>query len=377
MKTIALVSNTAWSIYNFRAGLIRSLIKDGFRVVTIAPKDPFSDRLALMGCETFDIRIDNQGANFVADFFTLFQFWSSYRRLQPEVILHFTIKPNIYGSFAARFNGVPCLNTITGLGTAFIRESWLTYIARALYRVSQRWPTKVFFQNPDDMAFFVNQGLVKADRALQLPGSGINLTRFGVVPKPESDVTVFLLIARMLWDKGIGEFVAAAIKIRGERDDVKFQLLGALDVANRTAIPRIQIAEWESKGIVEYLGETDDVRPFIQRTDCVVLPSYREGTPRSLLEAIAMERPVITTDTVGCREVVDHGINGFLARVKDPDDLADKMREFIHLSRTSRLMMGRAGRIKAEKQFDEKIVIKKYSDAINEILPSVKQESDS
>jgi len=368
LTTVALSSNTAWYLFNFRAGLIRALLGRHFRVVIVAPQDEFSVRLAGMGCEVFDVRMDNMGSNPFFDARTLLIYRALYQRIRPAVALHFTVKPVIYGTLAARWAGVPCVSTVTGLGTAFLRDSWLTRVVERLYRVSQTWPEKVFFQNPDDLDLFVGRRLVSRNKVERLPGSGIDLSRFAVSPTPGNDAPVFLLIARLLWDKGVGEFVEAARRVKTRNPRTRFRLLGALGVANRTAISRDQVASWVQEGVVEYLGETDDVRPFIEAADCVVLPSYREGTPRTLLEAAAMGRPVITTDSVGCREVVENGVNGYLCQVKDAGDLADKMERFLALPLDALADMGRKGREKMEREFDERLVIDRYLAVIGEIL---------
>ncbi|WP_200953675.1 glycosyltransferase family 4 protein [Mesorhizobium sp. Root102] len=216
---------------------------------------------------------------------------------------------------------------------------------------------------------FVDAHLVHKERTALLPGSGIDLVRF--VPSSEvrtrSGAIVFLLMARLLWDKGVGEFIDAARLVRQELPGARFQLLGFLDVENRTAVSRRHVEQWVGEGLVEYLGSTDDVRPFLSAADCVVLPSYREGTPRSLLEAAAMGKPLIATDVPGCREVVDHAVNGFLCKVRDPDDLASKMIEFAMMDDASRVGMGARSRNKVERQFSETIVIEKYMRQIEKL----------
>lgn len=368
MKTVALSSNTTWYLYNFRIGTIRALIERHFRVVIIAPWDEFSLRLRALGCEVYDIEMDNKGSSPLADVKTFLAYRKMYRTLQPDLALHFTIKPNIYGALAARSLGLPCVNMVSGLGTAFIRESWLTRIVEQLYKLSQSWPHKVFFQNMDDLGLFVERGLVSAEKAERVPGSGVNLAQFVAAPPANNAATVFLLIARMLRDKGVVEFVEAARLVKARHPQIRFQLLGQLGVANRTAILREQVEGWVAEGVVEYLGETDNVMPYIAAADCIVLPSYREGISRILLEASAMARPIVATDVTGCREVVDDGVSGYLCKVKDPMDLADKLECMLSQSREQRAEMGRKGREKMQREFDEQIVIRRYLEVINEIV---------
>jgi len=360
--TIALSANTTWYLYNFRSGLIKALLARDERVVVIAPLDEYSARLERMGVEVIDLPMDNKGANPARDAMLLFAYIRLYRQLRPHLVLHNTIKPVIYGSLAARSLGVPFLNTITGLGTTFIREDWMTRVVERLYRISQRRASQVFFQNNDDLELFRHRRLVPQERVQCLPGSGVNLTHFSVKPSSQGE-PCFLLIARLLRDKGICEFVEAARKIRRKYPRARFQLLGQLGVANRTAITREELESWLAEGVVEYLGETDDVRPFIAQAHCVVLPSYREGLPRSLLEAGAMGRPLITTDAPGCREVVQDGENGYLCRLKDAEDLAEKILAFLKLSFDERCKMGLLSREKVSGEFDETIVIERYLEA--------------
>jgi glycosyltransferase involved in cell wall biosynthesis len=292
-----------------------------------------------------------------------------YREINPDLILHYTIKPVLYGSMAAEKLGIPFINNITGLGTAFIKSNWITWLVKRLYRLSQKNANHVFFQNDDDREFFSREKLIPEGVPQEvIPGTGIDTDHFQISPYPEKNPVIFLLIARMLWDKGVGEFVEAARQIKSAFSDVRFQLLGFLGVSNRTAISHQQIQVWEVQGIIEYLGETDDVRPFIVDADCIVLPSYREGLPRTLLEAGSMGRPIIATDVTGCRDVVEHGVNGYLCRARDANDLAEKMKDMIILSTNERQQMGLKGREKMEQNFDEKIVVQKIVDRIKSFL---------
>lgn len=370
LKSIVLSSNTTWYLYNFRIGTIRALIDRHFRVVIIAPWDEFSLRLRELGCDVYDIEMDNKGSSPIADAKTFLAYRKIYRTLQPDLALHFTIKPNIYGALAARSLGLPCINMVSGLGTAFICESWLTRIVERLYKLSQSWPHKVFFQNMDDLDLFVERRLVPTEKAERLPGSGVNLTQFVAASPAKNSAMVFLLIARMLRDKGVVEFVEAARLVKTRHPEVRFQLLGQLGVANRSAILREQVEGWVAEGVVEYLGETDDVAPYIANADCIVLPSYREGISRILLEASAMARPIVATDVTGCREAVDDGETGYLCKVKDPVDLADKLERMLLVSREQRAEMGRKGREKMQREFDEQIVIRRYLEVIGEIVKS-------
>ncbi len=370
-KKIIICVNTAWNLFNFRAGLIRALVAEGYEVVAVAPFDDYAKRLATLGCRFVTLPMDNQGTNPWRDTFLLFRFWWLLRSEQPAAFLGYTVKPNIYGSLAAHVLGIPVVNNIAGLGAVFIRNGWLVRVVRVLYRAALKRSCKVFFQNEDDRRLFIDYGLVNLAITGLLPGSGINLQRFSpvdeVVKKPHKGFR-FLLIARMLRDKGVGEYVEAARLLRQEGLDVECCLLGFLDVQNPAAISRAEMEAWVASGDVRYMGISDDVRTEIAEADCVVLPSYREGTPRTLLEAAAMGMPIVTTDAVGCREAVDEGVNGFLCKVGDAADLARCMRKMLALDSAHRAAMGAAGRRKMEQQFDDKIVIERYLEALRVIV---------
>lgn len=360
--------NTAWNLVNFRSGLIRAFVNHGYEVVAVAPYDEYAERLRDLGCRYVPLPMDNKGTNPIRDFFLYLKFCGLLRREKPSIFLGYTVKPNIYGSLAAHSVNIPVINNVAGLGTAFIRGGWLGWLVRQMYRVALSRSTVVFFQNNEDRQMFLSGGLVKAEITDQLPGSGIDLQRFLPKPLPNKKLLRFLLIGRMMRDKGVVEFVEAAriLKKRGVAAD--FCLLGFLDVKNQTAISRQQMDQWVQEGVIRYLGVSDRVNEEIAEADCVVLPSYREGTPRTLLEAAAMARPIVTTDTVGCREVVDNGVNGYLCQVRDPEDLAAKIEKMINLSPEERTAMGQSSREKAVRDFDEKIVIKKYLAAISAAL---------
>jgi glycosyltransferase involved in cell wall biosynthesis len=369
-KTVGIVINTSWNIFNFRLGLLEALRAEGHRIVCIAPRDEYSQKLQAMGFEYREVRINNKGTNPVEDAKLVCDFYRLYKEFRPDVLLHYTIKPNIYGSVAAGLLGIPVISNISGLGTVFLSDSLSSKIARLLYRVALRFPKKVFFQNAQDRELFIHSRLVKAKKTDLLPGSGIDTQRFAPREGRAPDGSVrFLFIARLVRDKGIVEYVEAAKKINDQYRDKKteFSILGAYYPGNPTAITEAQMRAWEEEGTVKYLGTSDDVASVIADVDCVVLPSYREGLSRVLLEAAAMAKPIVTTDVPGCREVVDDGVNGYLCRVKDADSLAEAMRKMVELGDDQRRETGQNGRKKIVREFDERIVIEKYRESIDEI----------
>ena len=338
-------------------------------MVFIAPYDNKYSELIKKEFEFFDISIDAKGINPISDFRTMLSLYKLYKKLDLDMVLNFTIKPNIYSSIVSGILGIKSISNITGLGTIFIKQSIVTKIAKLLYKVALGFNNKVFFQNNDDRSLFFEYNLVKYNKTDLLPGSGVDLNKFIPINKDtKSDKIIFLLIARLLKDKGILEYIEAIRILKSKYKMIEFQILGSVGVANKTAIIRGELDSWITDNLVKYLGTTDNVQDVIFKVDCVVLPSYREGTPRSLLEACAMEKPIIATNVVGCKEVVDDEINGYLCEVRNSKDLADKMEMMINLSDDERKTMGQAGRKKIVKEFDEKIVIDKYLDSIKEIL---------
>jgi glycosyltransferase involved in cell wall biosynthesis len=370
---VVICLNTAWNLVNFRSGLIRALVAKGYDVVAAAPPDAYVTRVVELGCRFVPLPMDNQGTHPGRDALLLWRFWQLFRHERPDVYLGYTVKPNVYGSLAARMLGIPVINNIAGLGTVFGKSGWLVRLVRGLYRMALGGSAKVFFQNGDDRRLFIASGLVREQRTDLLPGSGVDLTRFSATPLVPLDGTDrkfrFLLIARMLWDKGVGEYVEAAKLIKARWPQAECCLLGFVDVPNPAAISRAEMDDWVKQGDISYLGVSDDVRAEIAQADCIVLPSYyREGTPRTLLEAAAMGRPIITTDAVGCREVVDDEQNGYLCQPRDAADLAAKMEQMLSLTHQQRVEMGLRGREKMVAEFDEQIVISTYLAAIEAIL---------
>ena len=360
-KRIAIVSNVSWNLYNFRLSLMNAMRDAGFEVIAIAPYDNYSQKIIDAGFEFHDIKMNAQGINPLQDLRTTYQFYKLFKKISPDVLCQYTIKPNIYGSLMASILNIKMINNIAGLGTLFIKDTFITKIAKLLYKVSQSNADRVFFQNRDDFNFFVDKGIVNPLRCDVLPGSGVDTNRFIPHYKVESQKIRFLLIARMIWEKGIGEYVNAAREIKKTYPHVEFCLLGFLDVENPGAITKKEMDEWVNEGVINYLGVSDRVDEVIKSADCVVLPSYyREGTPKTLLESGSAGKPIITTDNVGCRDVVDDGINGYICEPRSWKDLAVKIEKFLALTHEERLEMGKRSREKIVREFDEKIVIDKY-----------------
>jgi len=358
---IAIVLNTSWNIYNFRLGLINSLLKNGHEVYAIAPYDEFSSKLIELGCKYEKVTMDSRGANPVKDFGLIIELYRIYRKVRPDIILHFTIKPNIYGTFAAKLLGIPTINNVCGLGTVFLNKGFVSVIARLMYKVAFKYPNTVLFQNDQDRRLFIDEQLIDEDRTDLVPGSGINPDKFIPVELPENKEFTFLLVSRLIHDKGIIEYINAIKELNQRGIKAKYQILGAIDEEHKRGIPSRIVESWIQQNLIEYLGRVRDVRRFIENADCIVLPSYREGTPRTLLEAASMARPIVTTNVAGCNNVVTDNYNGFLCNLKDSLDLADKMEKMINLPIERRREFGFRGRRHVEKEYNENLVIDKYN----------------
>jgi glycosyltransferase involved in cell wall biosynthesis len=282
--------------------------------------------------------------------------------------LHYTIKPNIYGTIAASWLNIPVINNVCGLGTMFLKDNLLSKVAILLYRIAFRFPKKIFFQNDDDRQLFLKRRIVSKKVSDLLPGSGIDTQIFSPSKaSAKKNKFTFLLISRLIYDKGILEYIEAIDVLKKEGIDAKFQLLGPIDVKHKRGIPEEMIQTWIEKGQVEYLGTTEDVRSFIENADCVVLPSYREGTPKTLLEAASMGKPIVATNVPGCNNVVVDGENGYLCNLRDSNDLALKMKNMLSLDNEEREKMGLKSREYVITNFDESLVINKYLESIEKI----------
>jgi glycosyltransferase involved in cell wall biosynthesis len=369
--TVVLSSNTAWSIANFRLGLARGLVKAGYHVVTTAPPDEHVARIEAAGLPFVPMPMNRKGRNPLEDLGLLWRYRQLLARLRPVAYLGWTIKPNVYGGMACRQLGIPSIHNIAGLGYAFAQENLLTRVARQLYRWGLGRADTIFFQNEEDRQLMLQAGIVPAERTQRLPGSGVDITQFAASAPPPLDGQPFrlLMCARLLREKGFADLVEAARLLRAQGRLIDIRLLGQFDVDNPSALSPQDVQTWVDQGWVTFLGGTDDVRPHIAAAHAVVLPSYyREGLPRILLEAASMGRPIITTDSVGCRDAIVDGQTGLLCRPQDPSDLAAQITRLLDLPEPERLAMGQRARQRVEQAFDEQIVVQQYLLALTRLL---------
>jgi glycosyltransferase involved in cell wall biosynthesis len=363
---IAIVLNTSWNIYNFRMNFVRTLLAEGHEVHTVAPEDNYTKYLREAGCTHHKVKMDSRGANPIKDSALIIELLMIYKKIKPDIILHYTIKPNVYGTLAASILRIPVINNVCGLGTVFLKNNLVSAIAIFLYKISFRFANRVFFQNPEDLKLFIDKKLVSEKAVDLVPGSGIDLKKFQPVSFNRNHKFTFLLISRLITDKGVMEYIEAVKKLRSTGIDARFQILGAIDPEHKRGIKTEIIDEWIESKTIEYLGTTDDVRQFIYKADCIVLPSYREGTPRTLLEAASSCKPIIATDVPGCNHVVVDNFNGLLCKLKDANDLAEKMKTMAGLKEEKLREFGVNGRSKMEAEYDESVVINKYLVALKQ-----------
>lgn len=351
---IILFANTAWYLYNFRLPLALALRARGCQVILASPAEaPYGARLEQAGFESLVIPFQRRGVRPLVELATLGKIIALYRRLRPDVVHHFTVKPVLYGSIAAHLSGVKTIiNAVPGLGYVFTAQGaqarLLRGLASALYRLALV-NTQVIFQNPDDLGSFVQAGLVNPRQAWLIRGSGVDVDWFTPSEEPQG-VPLVVLPARMLWDKGIAEFVEAAAMLRSGGVAARFALVGAPDAGNPSSVEVSQLERWKKQGLVEWWGWCEDMRAVYQAASIVCLPSYREGAPKTLIEAAACGRAVVTSDAPGCREVVQHGYNGLLTPLKDSAALADNLRSLITDAELRR-QMGANGRRRAVAEF--------------------------
>ncbi len=370
IKKIAFVSNSAWSVYNFRLDVIRALMHEGYAIIVIAPDDGYSAKLMVEGCLFTALDFNNKSENPLDDIRLYGQLKRLYKKLSPDFIFHYVAKPNIYGSLAAAALDIPSVAVVTGLGYPFARKNWLFYVIKILYSRALKKVKEVWFLNNDDAQIFVTEKLVNIHKVKVLPGEGVNTEHFraGAVSVPEKDKDdpfEFLMSTRLLKSKGISVFADAARLLKRKNYPVHFSLIGFFEKNHPDSITQEDIHQWEKEGLINYYGFADDVRPFLAKADCFVFPSfYNEGIPRCLLEAASMELPVITSNNRGCKEVILNNVNGYLCNIHDPFDLADKMEKMMLLPVEERGRMGRNGRQLVLKKFDVSKIIAEYTNTL-------------
>jgi glycosyltransferase involved in cell wall biosynthesis len=368
---VVVLANTTWFLFNFRLNLIRTLRDAGYEVIAISPADGYESRLVAEGIRHLHWPVDATGVNPLAELRCLRALHRLLQLAAPSLLLSYTPKANIYGALAATLLSIAVLPSVEGMGRVFIRESGMSWLVQRLYKLAFGRAARVFFLNNDDMTLFLKRKMVAQENAERLNGFGVDVERFKPPAMPLAEAAgpprVFLMAARLLWDKGVGEFVAAARQIKQQHPEVRFQLLGFVVQQDPCAVSIEEIEAWTAEGTIEFLGATDDVMPYLLAADCVVLPSYREGMPRILLEAASVAKPVIAADSIGCRDALIDGVSGLVCKPRDAADLAERLLQMIHMSSASRHEMGRQGRMLMLARFDERQVLERYLAVVKQV----------
>ena len=365
---IVISINTAWNIYNFRLTLIKSLLADGHEVIALAKSDNYVVKIESLGIPFYNIDLDPKSINPLKDLVLISEYYKLFNKIKPDLILSFTIKPNIFGNFAARLLNISTINNISGLGSIFIKKSMVTYIGKFLYRLSLFSSRHVFFQNNDDKSLFIKNKLVNSKITSVVPGSGVDTQKFNC-NRIKNRANKFLFVGRLISDKGVFEYLDAAVLVLAKYPKKEFLLVGELGSNNITAISKKQLEKYTNNFTqIKYLGKTDDIIKILRSVDVMVLPSYREGLSKSLIEAAALKLPIITTNVPGCRDIVEDGYNGFLCEIKSKSSLENEINRIIDLKEKERLQFGINGREKVIQKFTSQIVSNIYIDKINEII---------
>lgn len=373
---VVLFANTEWYLYNFRRSLALVLQQAGYEVILISPPGPYGEKLAALGLSWWPVPMDRRSLNPVRELRLLWHLWRLFRRARPDLVHGFTIKCAVYGALAARLAGIRArVNSVAGMGYVFTSNALKARLLRAPVRLLLRMSlggrgSRLILQNADDRALFESGGLFEPSRIRLIPGSGVDITRFRVRGESRGSGKPFvvLLAARLLWDKGLAEYADAARHLRDEGRDIRFLLAGKPDLGNPAAVPESRIRSWVDEGILEWRGHVEDMPELFQRADVVVLPSYREGLPKSLIEAAACALPLVATDVPGCRAVIDHDVNGLLVPPHDAVALAAAIARIQNDPAFAR-RLGLAARQRALAEFDERIVIRKTMDVYEEVIP--------
>lgn len=355
MSKILFLVNHDVVIYNFRLELVERLLNDGHEVIISSPYGERIEDLKALGCKYYDVDISRHGMNPIKELSLLRSYKKLIKKLKPDMVFAYTIKPNIYGAMACKSLRVPCVANITGLGTAVENGGFAQKLTVILYKLAFGKIQRVFFQNTENMQFFADKKIALGKHSL-LPGSGVNLERFVPIEYPNSEKTEFAFISRIMQEKGVDQYLEAAQRIHTRHPDTVFHVCGFCEQAYEEKLNKLS-----KDGVIVYHGMVRDIKSVLKNIHCTIHPTYYpEGISNVLLESSACARPIITTNRSGCREVIDDGVNGYIVNQKDSDDLVEKIEKFLALSWEERKNMGLAGRAKVEKEFDRQIVVEKY-----------------
>lgn len=363
---IALVANTCWNIFNFRKGLVNQFLSNGDEVIVFAPRDEYTTAIESWGVRWMDTPMESTGVNPINDLKYFRLLYRSFKSESPDIVLGFTIKSNIYSCLAGQLSRIPVICNVSGLGTVFLVKGFTGRVAIALYKLAFRFASYTFFQNDDDKALFTSHISLKENLVDILPGSGIDLTEYQASTSSPRNKIKCLMVARLIVEKGVREYAeAASFFVDDER--VSFTLIGKLDEDHTRSIAKEELDQWIASGWLDYHPHFHPIKEMMREHEVIILPSYREGTPRTLLEGAALGKALIASDVPGCRHVVKDGYNGFLFQLGDIKGLVDKIRLYMSLNEDEKIKMASNSRKHAEEYYDEKIVIRKYEEVIRRI----------
>lgn len=363
MKKVLMLGNHEIVIYNFRKELVERMIKEGYEVYVALPYGPKVELLKEMGCKFVDTPINRRNTNPLEDIKVLFKYLKILKEIKPDIVLTYTVKPNVYGGIACRIRKIPYICNVTGLGSGYLNGGLVQKVVQTLSKLAFTKANKVFFQNTADRDLLVHQRVVKNNYDL-LPGSGVNLETYKVLPYPAEDEPInFNFVARVMKDKGIDEYLGTAKIIKEKYPDVIFNVIGMIDQPHYENI----LKKYEEDGIIKYHGFQTDMMPFIKKCSCMINPSYTEGMSNVLLENAACGRPLIASDIPGCKEIIDEGVNGYKFEVKNTSDLINKVETFINKSYKNKISLGVNSRRKVECEFNRNIVVNKYIEEIKKL----------
>ncbi|GIO19641.1 glycosyl transferase [Oceanobacillus oncorhynchi subsp. incaldanensis] len=360
---VLILANFGMGLYNFRKELIESLMEEDYEVNISCPIDEYTNKFESMGCTVIDTPMSRRGKNPLTDFKLILHYNKLIKKIKPEVVLTYTIKPNVYGGLACRISKVPYIANITGLGTAVENSGLMQKITTTLYKIALKKVDVAFFQNEENMNFFKKFGIAENKHHL-LPGSGVNLEHFKVLSFPDSNTIDFVFISRIMKQKGIDQYLEAAVYIRNKYPETRFHVCGFSEEEYED-----KLNEYHKKGIIIYHGVLTDIREILIKTHCTIHPTYYpEGMSNVLLESAASGRTIITTNRSGCKEIVDDGVNGYIVKQENSQDLIVKIEKFLELSINEKKKMGRMAREKVEKEFDRNIVVESYLNQISKLV---------
>ena len=359
---ILILTNKDVGLYKFRKELLEEFRNNNFEVYASLPPGEFVKNIEDLGCKVIETELNRRGTNPFEDIKLFNTYKKLVKEIKPDVVLTYTIKPNVYGGIVCQQNNIPYISNVTGLGSALENKGILQLLTKYMYKAGIKGAKKVFFQNQDNLDFMINNHIISDNYDL-IPGSGVNLSQYEYHEYPNDDILHFVFAGRMMAEKGFNEYLESAEYIHNKYPNTKFHICGIKEEDYYAKVEKLV-----EDGVCVYHGLVDNMKEIYDNTHCTVLPTYYpEGMSNVLLESLACGRPIITTDRPGCKEIVEDGVNGYIVKAKDTNDVIEKIEKFISLSNSERAQLGINGRNKVEKQFDRRIIIDKYMEAINGI----------